>query len=53
MSFGRSGPHAKRLESGATLVAYNLGNAKLHTYIAPEKSFGNATIVLRLKIILW
>ncbi len=46
MSFGKSGPHGKRFDSGAKLITYNLNKARIHTYVAPEKSFGNATHII-------
>ena len=49
MSFGKSGPATTRLQSGAKIVTYNLNTAKLHTYVAPEKSFGNATHIIESK----
>ena len=49
MSFGKSGPYGKRFESGAKLVTYNLGKGRIHTYVAPEKSFGNATHIIESK----
>jgi glyoxylase-like metal-dependent hydrolase (beta-lactamase superfamily II) len=32
--------------SGADVIVYDLGDYALHTYIAPEKSFGDATHIL-------
>ena len=46
MSFGRSGPHVNRLKSGAKIVTFNLDKARLHTYVAPEKSFGDASHII-------
>lgn len=46
MSFGRSGPHTQKFKTGAKLVVYNLGNIKIHTYIAGEDSFGDATHII-------
>ena len=46
MSFGKSGPHVKRLESGSKIIIFNLIKGRIHTYVAPEKSFGNATHII-------
>ena len=46
MSFGKNGPHVKRLNSGAKIITYNLDKIKLHTYVSPEKSFGDATHII-------
>jgi predicted enzyme related to lactoylglutathione lyase/glyoxylase-like metal-dependent hydrolase (beta-lactamase superfamily II) len=46
MDFGRSGPSVSRLKSGAKVVTFNLNKARLHTYVAPEKSFGNASHII-------
>lgn len=45
-NFGRSGPHETRLKSGSKVITHNLNKARLHTYISPEKSFGNATHIV-------
>ncbi len=46
MDFGLSGPHKHKLESGAEVTIFNMGKARIHTYVAPDKSFGNATHII-------
>jgi len=46
MSFTQTGIEQKRLPSGAKVIIYNLKKVKIHIYVAPEKSFGNATHII-------
>lgn len=45
MTFGLSGPHKKKLKHGDVTI-FNMGKARLHTYVAPENSFGDATHII-------
>lgn len=44
--FGKSGPDVKKLDDGVKVVVYNLGKARIHSYITPEESFGDATHII-------
>ena len=46
MDFGGNDPHVQNSPLGATVVTYNLKTVRLHTYVAPENSFGNATHIV-------
>jgi glyoxylase-like metal-dependent hydrolase (beta-lactamase superfamily II) len=46
MSFGKSGPHVKQLDSGSKVIIYNLRTARIHTYVSPEDSFGDSTHII-------
>lgn len=46
MSFGFEGPSVKDLPSGAKVVIYSLNKARIHSYVAPETSFGDATHII-------
>ncbi len=46
MSFGLNGPYIQEFPSGSKVMTYNLSKANIHTYVAPEESFGNATHII-------
>lgn len=47
MSFENSSdPEIRRLESGAKVIVYSRGKARLHTYVAREDSFGDASHIV-------
>ena len=44
--FPYSGPFQRKLASGAIIYIYSLGRARIHSYVSPETSFGNATHII-------